>query len=239
MSFARTDMRSAMSTDLERNREAKAQARGVMPPYLVRNNFLPEQAVVGLLDYASLRQADFKPTGVTSAAGAGKIDPAIRVSTALRQIGPYRDIIQSKILNMVPALIDELRVTPFEADELELELVAHGDGAHYRRHNDLQTRRYNELDRIRALSGVYYFHASPKAFTGGALRLYAIGGKADEDFVDLEPTRNSLVVFPSWAPHEVMSVSCPSKRFIDSRFAINCWMLKRKPAAEQARVRPA
>ena len=74
------------------------------------------------------------------------------------------------------------------------------------------------------LSGVYYFNAEPKAFTGGALRLHAIGGKNGENFVDIEPVRNGLLVFPAWAPHEVLPVSCPSKRFINSRFAINCWV---------------
>jgi SM-20-related protein len=80
------------------------------------------------------------------------------------------------------------------------------------------------------LSGVYYFHAEPKAFTGGALRLYAIGGQG-ERYVDIEPTHNSLLMFPSWAPHEVMPVRCPSRRFVDSRFAINCWVHRAKPTA--------
>jgi SM-20-related protein len=35
-------------------------------------------------------------------------------------------------------------------------------------------------------------------------------------------------VFPSWVLHEVRPVSCPSKRFVDSRFAINCWLWRRK-----------
>jgi Rps23 Pro-64 3,4-dihydroxylase Tpa1-like proline 4-hydroxylase len=109
--------------------------------------------------------------------------------------------------------------------------VAHGDGAFFTRHFD--TIRANDSDqkRIRVLSGVYYFNAEPKAFTGGALRLHAIGGKEGENFVDIEPARNSLVVFLSWAPHEVLPVSCPSKRFIDSRFAINYWVRVMKPYA--------
>jgi Rps23 Pro-64 3,4-dihydroxylase Tpa1-like proline 4-hydroxylase len=77
------------------------------------------------------------------------------------------------------------------------------------------------------LSGVYYFHRRPRAFTGGELRLYAIG---DPDrFVDIEPTHNTLLVFPSWAPHEVRPVSCPTGQFMDSRFAINCWLHARRP----------
>lgn len=231
MSPARTDGHAAVSTDLETSDELKTRAHGVMPPYLVRRDFLPEEKVAGLLDYALLHQADFTPTGVVSKAGPRQVDPSVRLSTGLRQIGPYREALESRVLGIVSALIGELRVTPFEADKLELELVAHGDGAFYKRHTDTQTLRYNELDRIRILSGVYYFHGAPKAFTGGALRLYAIGGRNDQDFVDIEPARNSLLVFPSWAPHEVMPVSCPSKKFVDSRFAINCWLLRRKAAA--------
>ena len=75
---------------------------------------------------------------------------------------------------------------------------------------------------IRVLSGVYYYNAEPKAFSGGALRLYAIGDADKAPYVDIEPAGNSLLVFPSWAPHEVMPVSCPSKRFADSRFTVTC-----------------
>ena len=135
---------------------------------------------------------------------------------------------------MVPSLISQLRVTPFDAPNLETELVAHGDGAFYKRHVDTQTPRHPEVNGIRVLSGVYYFHAEPKAFTGGELRLYALGGKSGENFVDIEPVNNSLLVFPAWAPHEVRPVSCPSKRFIDSRFAINCWLRRQKLDAAQS-----
>ena len=104
--------------------------------------------------------------------------------------------------------------------------MAHNDGAFYKRHIDTQTA--SERDAIRVLSGVYYFHAEPKAFTGGALRLYAIGDPDKKTFVDIEPAHDSLLAFPSWAPHEVRPISCPSKRFTDSRFAINCWMYRER-----------
>jgi SM-20-related protein len=41
---------------------------------------------------------------------------------------------------------------------------------------------------------------------------------------------NTFVVFPSWVLHEVLPVSCPTKQFIDSRFALNFWLWRRKPA---------
>lgn len=220
-----------MSSDLQGSGTATASGRGLMPPYVVLRNFLDEETVTGLLEHALSRQSDFTPTRVV----ANSVNPEVRVSTGLRNLGGYRQLLKTRILGLVPELIARLQVTPFETPKLETELVAHGDGAFYKRHVDTQTARYDDVNQIRVLSGVYYFHAEPKAFSGGALRLYAIGGKPEEDFVDVEPARNSLLIFPSWAPHEVMPVSCPSGRFVDSRFAINCWVLRGKPQHEAGR----
>ena len=147
----------------------------------------------------------------------------------------------SRPLDRAPAAIDNLRpvkwpdlvaklgATPVEAPTLELQLVAHNEGAFYKRHIDTQTA--SERNYVRVLSAVYYFHATPKMFSGGALRLYAIGDPQGQTFIDVEPAHNTLLVFPSWAPHEVMPVNCPSGRFADSRFTINCWVHRRKPVA--------
>jgi SM-20-related protein len=200
------------------DRPAAARANvSIMLPHVVRRNFLPEAVVAALLDYTVLHEADFVPTGIRA-----RFDPTIRVSSRLVKLGAFREIIGDKIRDIVPALIAELRVAPFQLDTLEFELVAHGDGAFYKRHIDVKTAPVRRARRSRALSAVYYFHAEPKAFSGGALRLYGIGDGAG--YIDIEPVRNSLLVFPSWAPHEVTPVQCPSRRFADSRFAINCWI---------------
>jgi Rps23 Pro-64 3,4-dihydroxylase Tpa1-like proline 4-hydroxylase len=83
--------------------------------------------------------------------------------------------------------------------------------------------------RLRAPPTRYRLEPStPKAFRGGALRLYAIGDSGGRTFIDIEPVQNGLLVFPAWVPHEVMPVHCPSKRFIDLRFASNCWVCRKK-----------
>jgi Rps23 Pro-64 3,4-dihydroxylase Tpa1-like proline 4-hydroxylase len=47
----------------------------------------------------------------------------------------------------------------------------------------------------------------------------------------LEPRNNRLIAFPSFVPHEVRRVACPSGEFADSRFAINVWLSRaRQPA---------
>jgi Rps23 Pro-64 3,4-dihydroxylase Tpa1-like proline 4-hydroxylase len=201
-----------------------SQARGLILPYIVLRDFLDEETVAGLLDYAISHQSDFEPTEV-----GRTFDPSYRVSMVLRGLGSFRPILQTKLFDLMPSILTKMRVKPIEEPKLETQLVAHGDGAFYKRHTDTLTDKYHDAKQIRMLSGIYYFNAEPKAFTGGALRLHAIGGKEGENFVDIEPVRNSLLVFLAWAPHEVLPVSCPSKRFIDSRFAVNCWVHGKKP----------
>jgi SM-20-related protein len=214
-----------VSADLQQSGKSAESARGLLPPYFVLRDFLDEAMVTGLLDYAVSRQSDFKPNGV----GPKTLDPSVRVSMGLRDLGTFSPVLNAKVLGLLPTISAQLRVRPIDEPSLETDLVAHGDGAFFKRHIDTKTAHYRDIDRIRVLSGVYYFNAEPKAFTGGALRLHAIGGEAGENFVDIEPARNSLLVFLSWAPHEVLPVSCPSRRFIDSRFAINCWVHGKKP----------
>ena len=214
-----------MSLELEQGRPEITPMRSIMPPHVVLRDLFDEQTVTGLLDYALAHERTFAPTGV-SHGKANSFKPHFRVSLGLRDLGPFKPILQVKVLGLVPDLVVKLGATPMESPKLELQLVAHNEGAFYKRHIDTQTA--SNRNHIRALSAVYYFHAEPKAFSGGMLRLYGIGG---EGSVDIEPERNMLLVFPSWAPHEVMPINCPSRRFVDSRFAINCWIYRKKATA--------
>jgi SM-20-related protein len=112
---------------------------------------------------------------------------------------------------------------PFVPAKLELELVAHHDGAFFAMNKD--TAQDKGAATCRMISVVYYFHRQPKSFSGGLLRLHspAASGKPGT-FVEIAPENDTLVFFPSWFPHEVLLVGCPSGRFEDSRFAINCWV---------------
>lgn len=196
-----------------------------MPPHVVLRDFLPEATAIGLLDFALAHEQAFAATK-TGRDDKGGVRPDIRISTSTRELGPFKPILKDRLRDLVPKLVAQLRVTPVDDPKFELELVAHNDGAFYKHHIDTQTA--SERKYIRVLSGVYYFHAAPKAFSGGALRLYAIGDADKEAVVDIEPAHNTLLVFPSWAPHEVRPISCPSKRFADSRFAINCWVYRKR-----------
>ena len=143
----------------------------------------------------------------------------------LRDLGPLAAMLDARMRIEAPRWTAELRSTPFETSEVELELAAHNDGAHFTLHTDTYAR--DQIARgDRMLSAVYYFHRQPMGFAGGALRLHRLNAEPGDAGLDIAPDDNSLVVFPSWGPHEVMPVECPSRVFAHSRFALNCWIYR-------------
>jgi SM-20-related protein len=207
----------------------KAQAtrtllRPTLTPYIVRNDFLPSAIVDGLLEHTITNQSRFRASRIGYGESEG-VNPAVRISSTLDDLGSFKSTLKNLLRPLAPVFVAELKLQPFHLKGIELELVAHGDGAFFERHIDtIRSARSHEAQSVRLLSGVYYFHATPKGFEGGALRLHeAMRPENEGQFIDVEPVHNSLVIFPSWMPHEVMSVRCPTRRFIDSRFAINCW----------------
>jgi len=197
---------------------------GPMMPYRVFRDFLPGDAHRALLEWTLANEARFQAAPLTG----GVINTDVRRAMVMRKLGPSGPALEARIAALVPSWIEALRVTPFAVSEIELELAAHNDGAHFVRHIDTYATGVQARG-DRMLSAVYYFHGEPKAFSGGALRLHRIGAaEGDTSGADIAPEQNSLVVFPSWGPHEVLPVSCPSGAFADSRFAVNCWVYRRR-----------
>ena len=200
-----------------------------MPPHLVLRGFLPEGERAALLAWAIENEERFRDATLRD----NRRDPGYRIASVLSLDGtPWRRLVRERVGSALPELFAKLGTRPFDP-RMELELAAHNDGAFYKAHIDTFT---GEEDRTsdRVLSGVFYFYREPKAFSGGALRLYRFGSTEAEpgDSIDIEPEQNSFAVFPSWARHEVRPVSCPSRAFADSRFAVNCWL--RRPAQTAA-----
>lgn len=204
--------------------------RAPFPPYACYPDFLGQAQVGELLSWAIANRERFKAAPLAG----GIVDPDRRHSQRLLDMGSVRPWFEQHMRDHKSAFFAETGTKPFDVEFIELEIVAHGDGAHFAAHTDMPVGRgraplggdgSERQDRL--LSAVYYFHREPKAFTGGQLRLFRLGAEgAADDHIDLEPRQNSLVVFPSWARHEVRRVCCPSEQFEDSRFAINCWFCK-------------
>ena len=158
--------------------------------------------------------------------GEGRVDPTQRVSLVLPNPVAFGALVQPYVV----AAVDEFEVAAVlgidrhELQHYELQVTYHGDGAYFKAHTDSGSDR----DRSRRISFVYYFHRSPRAFSGGGLRLFdaavEIERFAQTAFTRLEPTDNSIVFFPSNVPHEVEQVDVEGGEMSDGRFSINGWI---------------
>jgi SM-20-related protein len=190
-------------------------------PHIIIHGFLGEVVASRIMDFATANECRFIPSGLGVPADK-IIDPTMRRSRRMR-LGEMRGELKERFGAVLPEAVAALGMPVFDLASLELELVAHEDGAFFRRHIDTYTGP-RSLPRERMISAVYYVHNRPKAFTGGDLRLHSIvPAEAGGSFFDIAVEHDMLLLFPSWLPHEVLPVSVPSGRFADARFAINCW----------------
>jgi SM-20-related protein len=194
-------------------------------PYITRPTFFGEEMISHLLQYAKANKAEFKATKIGH---VERLNKAVSVSLTFKEIGNFRTEIKSKVSSMLPDIFRELGCVPFEPIKFETLMSAYGDGAFYARHIDTWSGAVSETSN-RMITMVYYFHALPKMFSGGTLRLHSLAASArDGSFVDIEPVSDTAVFFLSWFPHEVLAVSCPNGGFMDSRFAITCIIHKER-----------
>jgi hypothetical protein len=85
----------------------------------------------------------------------------------------------------------------------------------YEKHQD--TRR--DSITLRLVTLVYYVNRTPERFNGGALTVWH-----ESEAIEIRPKHNRAVIFPSFALHQVTSVSMLSKEWEDGRFSINYWI---------------
>ena len=197
-----------------------------VPQHGVVYGWLGGQFIERLLVYAQSNEHLFKESTVTYGT-SGRVDTTRRISRRLDDFGHLNEQLKSKVREVLPTMLQTLGIKPFKPT-VELELVAHGDGAFFARHIDTLTGPERRDRNHRIISAVYYFNALPKAFSGGVLRLHSLAGTGEQGaFVDIPPDYDTLVFFPSMFPHEVLLVQSPSGKFLDSRFAINCWICSR------------
>jgi SM-20-related protein len=193
-------------------------------PHVTIPHALSGDTIARLLAYANQQQSRMKHAEVHGAEG-DELDPAGRQALTLDDLGPLRDELEAYAQQWLPDVRDTLGVPPFDVAEMDLTLVAYGDGAFYGRHIDTYTGAAAAGEVPRQLTFVCYFFREPKAFTGGALRLFDLFGR---ESIDIEPEAGLMTAFSSWTPHEVLPASCPSGAFEDFRFAVNIWVHGRR-----------
>jgi SM-20-related protein len=204
-------------------------------PNLVYHNVLGPSTVRELLEYVDARQQDFKPAPIGSRiTGECKVDPSLRDCVSLADLGPFKAPIKTFVRRIASTALADLGIIESTVEPREFDISSYGDGGHFGTHIDTAVG----LDRVRILSCIYYFSATPRRFSGGELRLYPFPTRSRDHrdsrpFLDVVPEADTLVAFPSWLTHEVLPVRVPSGAWADRRFTINCWIHRaRSPAAE-------
>jgi SM-20-related protein len=202
-------------------------------PHLVWRNVLGAETVAALLDYVIAREKDFRPGVLRNReSGQTRVDYGVRNSVYLMDLGSFETPIESFVRGVAASALDALRLVEPAVAPREFELTAFGDGGRFAPHIDTDER----LNRVRILSCVYYFAATPRRFGGGELRLHGLptlsGGRdaAAPPAVDIVPETDTLVAVPSWLRHEVLPVRVPSGAWADRRFTINCWLHRVSPS---------
>src|SRR5262249_5631625 len=117
------------------------------------------------------------------------------------------------------AVCTALDIKEYPVDEVEVHLTAHNDGDYFKKHSDSGSRETNN----RVITFVYYFNRVPRKFHHGELVF------TGRNKTVIEPRNNKIIFFDSSLEHEVKPIVCPSRKFADSRFTLNGWILK-KPA---------
>ena len=177
-------------------------------PYVRIGEFLPPVAADALLIELVARRGEFRARGGTAAG-----DPAFY--RMIEPLGPCQEF-AARFGELVPLLERRFAADLREA-RIELLAQAYNDGGSFRRHSDADAGGPNWQ---RRLSGIFYLHARPRPFEGGALVVHDRRGRAQS----VEPDHNSAVFFPRDMVHEVLPVTCASRAFEDSRFALNIWI---------------
>ena len=200
--------------------------RLVAARYLRIEDFLSAEDHSQVLNFALAQEHAFEDSGVLDPQGRSQKDYGFRKSRTLS--GPLLETIwplfERRLSGMLPYARKQLALPWFSLGKVERQLTAHSGGGFFAPHVDTG----NSLTATRRISCVYYFHAQPRRFTGGELKVYDAwvterGSTAAPTCTTLTPIDNSIVFFPSNEFHEVRPVHVVSGAFRDSRFAITIW----------------
>lgn len=137
------------------------------------------------------------------------------------------------IRSRLPEVFELLDLEGFEPPDVPAAMTVYLDGGFGAAHVDSTAEGPG-------LACVYYFHRSPKAFSGGDLLIHdtdVVQGSRVHDplrFSRIAPADNSVVFFPSFYRHAVTPVRCPTDRFEDGRFAVSLWLPTKGTAKQHA-----
>lgn len=203
---------------------------------LVVDDFLPPQQVQLVERWVIGQESQFTTSKVTSPSEArGAVDTAVRRSKLITEPGPLRQLFGRRLLSVADSARTAMGLTRLPVTDIDLQVTATNDGDFFRCHTD----NAHATVAARTLTFVYFLHREPKPYRGGHLALYETTRQdgrpvRGSELIDIEPVRNRMVFFPSHLMHEVRTVECSSRLFVDSRFTINGWFITSPRSAVHA-----
>ncbi|MCB0335919.1 MAG: 2OG-Fe(II) oxygenase [Bdellovibrionales bacterium] len=185
----------------------------VSQPWLV---YSLDQAYVSSFYKQVANQQTLFGTGDVYCGRSSQVNRSHRCCVDLKDVTLARKLgrkIQSLVDLQLNEMVQKLGVTDFKFDKVDFLCSSYRDGYFFKVHKDLVLLDPNP----RVISWVFYFHREPRTFSGGDLVFYDQG----KELGRMASESGLLVVFRSDLSHEVTPVSCPSRDFRDSRFALS------------------
>ncbi|GAB6039793.1 2OG-Fe(II) oxygenase [Endothiovibrio diazotrophicus] len=194
-------------------------------PFVLLDEALDEAQRSSLWGVVEEQRNAFTSSRVFRYDNAYGVVSADRVSRGLHrgELRGIRDWYTERLGRLIEPCLATLGIAPFVPARWELHLLSYGDGDHFSIHTDTLAR---EGGTRRAVTAVYYFHRTPRRFTGGDVLLFDTdrrAGQMETRFTRLTPEDNSLLIFPSDCYHQVTPVHGPAN-LEESRFALVAWM---------------
>src|SRR5262245_50224750 len=208
-------------------------------PVFVKRNFLTKSELRGLTRYVLTHERDFTDSSVIpDGVPEGANDPSYRKSLVLYELGEYAQLIQDRLVALLPDALRVFNRKPFPLSHIDTQITASNDGDFFKVHQDNSCVEPLDIPR-REISFVHYFNSEPKAFSGGQLRFYdsedgLIESSQERRLRTISPSQNTLVLFPSSYSHEVLPVRCPTLKFAHSRFTANGWFIREATSSDEA-----
>ena len=205
----------------------------------VKRDLLTKRELRGLAKYALTHERDFTPsTVIPDGVPEAATDPSYRKSRVLYDLGEYGTLIQDRLLAILPQVLRVFNREAFPLSHIDTQITASNDGDFFKVHRDNSSTEPLDIP-LRELSYVHYFHSEPKAFSGGQLRIYdsedcEVQNSGKRRTKTIMPRQNTLVLFPSSYDHEVLPVTCPTRKFVNSRFTVNGWLIREATAGNKA-----
>ncbi len=190
-------------------------------PYLQLFDFLGPDEVDQLLDLVGSTLDTFDPSTIYVGPGeGGRLDEGTRRSKVRMDTSDAFPLFEQRLRSLLPHLRREIGMDRFDLGWIESQITVHGDGDFFASHRD---ENHPGTDGARALTYVYYFHAEPKEFEGGELRLHVPSADGGHEEVVIEPTSNSIVFFPAYFDHEVLPIRATGDGPGSLRCTFNGW----------------